>query len=83
MIVMENKRKNGIDRALIGELLGEIVRDAKGGGGAKRLRLGLMSVGSEHVKNDDAGQAELLCGALAAVRSDPSLDVVKIGRAHV
>ena len=68
---------NTMDRQLLGELLGEIVRDAKGGG--KKVRVGLMSVGSEHEKDGDRGQRELLEGALAAMRQDRSVEVVMIG----
>lgn len=65
------------NRELLGELLGEIVRDAKGGG--RKIRIGLMSVGSELEQDGDRGQGELLDGALAAMRMDRSIEVVMIG----
>ena len=74
---MEQANKSGMNRELLGELLGEIVRDAKSGG--PKIRIGLMSVGSEHEHDGDRGQGELLDGALAAERAECSLEVVMIG----
>lgn len=68
-----------VDTALIGELLGEIVAEAQSGRSAKRVRIGLMSVGSEHTAGDDAGQAELLAGARASMKADAAIEVVMIG----
>ncbi|MDR1885144.1 MAG: glycine reductase [Synergistaceae bacterium] len=70
---------SGIDRSLIGEVLGEIVEDLRSGRGGAPQRIGLMSVGSEHVRGDDSGQGELLLGALEAMRQDRSIEVVMIG----
>ena len=66
-------------KALIGEILSEIVSDARSGRGAETLRIGLMSVGSEHASNDDAGQGELVRAASLAMSLDKSIEVVMIG----
>lgn len=68
-----------VDKKLIGELLGEIVSDVKSGKSRDTLRLGLMSVGSEHVVGADSGQNELVAGAFRAMKQDRSLEVVMIG----
>ena len=69
--------KQTADRALVGEVLGEIFRDIRCG--APRTRIGLMSVGSEHSRDGDLGQGELLCGALRAMQADRAIEVVMIG----
>lgn len=76
------KQANMTDRTLIGELLGEIVSEAKTG---RRdiCRIGLMSIGSEHVRGGDAGQGELLEGAARAMRENAGLEVVMIGPRQV
>lgn len=75
---MEKIAEN-IDKALIGDVLKEIVEDIRNGGIGSRTRVGLMSVGSEHIKGDDSGQSELVNGALKAMRQDRSIQVVMIG----
>ena len=69
--------KQTADRALVGEVLGDIFRDIRCG--APRTRIGLMSVGSEHSCDGDSGQSELLRGALRAMQQDRAIEVVMIG----
>lgn len=76
-MTLDGPRKN-IDRALIGEVLGEIVA-APRGGDTPAVSIGLMAVGSEQASDDDRGQGELLAGALAAVAEEPSIRVVMVG----
>lgn len=57
--------------------MSELVGELRGGG--EKLRVGLMSSGSELAQNGDAGQSELIRGALEAMRADRSLKVVMIG----
>lgn len=59
-------------KRIIGEVLSEIIEEAKGGGG-KKIRVGLMAYGSE------LGSEELLKGACLAMNNDPYLRVVLIG----
>ncbi|MCE5202261.1 MAG: glycine reductase [Synergistaceae bacterium] len=59
-------------KRIIGEVLSEIIEEAKGGGG-KKIRVGLMAYGSE------LGSEELLRGACLAMNNDPYLRVVLIG----
>lgn len=73
------KAAGNIDKALIGEVLKEIVDDIRNGGMSARTRIGLMSVGSEHIKGNDSGQSELVNGALKAMRQDRSIHVVMLG----
>lgn len=72
----ENKNSN---RALIGEILGEIVANARSGRGGSVAKIGLMAVGSEHVHDGDEGQKMLVEAAMSVMASDSSLDVVMIG----
>ncbi len=67
-------------KKIVGEILGELVEGLRNGGtGAPKLRIGLMSAGSELVRDGDAGQGELIAGAIEAMRADKSIDVVMIG----
>lgn len=66
---MDEKKKT---RELIGEVLAELVEEAKGGY-VKKVSIGLMSYGSE------LGEGELVKGARLAMQNDPSLNVVLIG----
>lgn len=59
-------------KALIGQILGEIIEEAKEGGG-KKTKVGLMAYGSE------LGQAELCRGARLAMQNDPAIKVLCIG----
>ncbi len=59
-------------KALIGQILGEIIEEAKEGGG-KKTKVGLMAYGSE------LGQAELCRGARLAMQNDPAIKVFCIG----
>lgn len=58
-------------RRLIGEVLSEIIEEARGG--VKKTAVGLMASGSE------LGCEELILGAKLAMENDPSLRVVMIG----
>jgi len=58
-------------KKLIGEVLSEIIEDAKGGG--KKTAVGLMAYGSE------LGSVELLKGARMAMENDPFVRVVLVG----
>ena len=64
--------ENNEIKALIGEILGEIVEEAKEGGGRK-TKVGLMAYGSE------LGQEELCKGARLAMHNDPAIKVFCIG----
>lgn len=67
-------------KQVVGEILSELVEELRGGETpAKKLRVGLMAAGSELVRNGDAGQSELIEGALEAMCADKSLEVVMIG----
>jgi betaine reductase len=68
-----------IDRSLIGEVLTEIVKDLRDGRSSSAVRIGLMSVGSEHDDDGDSGQGELIKGAVRAMRQDKTVEVVMIG----
>ncbi|WP_352401647.1 glycine/sarcosine/betaine reductase complex component C subunit alpha [Synergistes jonesii] len=59
-------------KALIGEILGEIIEEAKEGGG-KKTKVGLMAYGSE------LGAEELCRGARLAMQDDPAVKVFCIG----
>ncbi|KEJ91789.1 glycine/sarcosine/betaine reductase complex component C subunit alpha [Synergistes jonesii] len=59
-------------KALIGEILGEIIEEAKEGGGRK-TKVGLMAYGSE------LGAEELCRGARLAMQDDPTVKVFCIG----
>ncbi|WP_281681286.1 glycine/sarcosine/betaine reductase complex component C subunit alpha [Synergistes jonesii] len=59
-------------KALIGEILGEIIEEAKEGGGRK-TKVGLMAYGSE------LGTEELCRGARLAMQDDPTVKVFCIG----
>ena len=63
---------NASVKALIGDILGEIIEEAKEGGG-KKTKVGLMAYGSE------LGQEELCRGARLAMQNDPSVKVFCIG----
>ncbi|MDO5115026.1 MAG: glycine/sarcosine/betaine reductase complex component C subunit alpha [Synergistaceae bacterium] len=63
---------NASVKALIGEILGEIIDEARDGGG-KKTKVGLMAYGSE------LGQEELCRGARLAMQNDPSVKVFCIG----
>jgi len=58
-------------KRLIGEVLSEIVEEARGG--AKKTAIGLMALGSE------LGGEELVLGARLAMENDPMVKVVLIG----
>ncbi|MDO4988810.1 MAG: glycine/sarcosine/betaine reductase complex component C subunit alpha [Synergistes sp.] len=58
-------------KALIGEILGEIIEEAKDGG--KKTTVGLMAYGSE------LGQEELCRGARLAMQNNPLVKVICIG----
>lgn len=58
-------------KRLIGEVLGEIIEDARGG--VKKTTVGLMAFGSE------LGGGEFIEGARQAMENDPSVRVVLIG----
>jgi len=59
-------------KTLIGEILGEIIEEAKEGGGRK-TKVGLMAYGSE------LGTEELCRGARLAMQDDPTVKVFCIG----
>lgn len=59
-------------KALIGEILGEIIEEAEEGGGRK-TKVGLMAYGSE------LGTEELCRGARLAMQDDPTVKVFCIG----
>jgi len=59
-------------KALIGEILGEIIEEAEEGGG-RRTKVGLMAYGSE------LGTEELCRGARLAMQDDPTVRVFCIG----
>ena len=59
-------------KALIGDILNEIIEEARDGGG-KKTSVGLMAYGSE------LGQEELCKGARLAQQNDPSVKVFCIG----
>ena len=59
-------------KALVGEILAEIVEEAREGGG-KKTKVGLMAYGSE------LGQEELCKGARLAMHNDPAIKVFCIG----
>ncbi len=63
---------NASVKALIGDILGEIIEEAREGGG-KKTKVGLMAYGSE------LGQEELCRGARLALPSDPGVKVFCIG----
>ncbi len=63
---------NASVKALIGDILNEIIEEVREGGG-KKTRVGLMSYGSE------LGQEELCLGARIAQQNDASLKVCCIG----
>lgn len=65
-------------KRVVGEILGELVEEFRAGG-AEKLRVGLMSSGSELERSGDRGQGELIGGAVEAMRADRSLEVVMIG----
>ena len=69
----ENKDKNLAEtKKLIGEVLGEIIQEAKSGCGRQTV-VGLMGHGSEH------GAEELAKGARLAMENNPSVKVRPIG----
>ena len=59
-------------RKLVGEILKEIIDEARSGGGRKTT-VGLMAHGSEH------GSEELVKGAVLAMKNNPSIKVRPIG----
>lgn len=63
---------NASVKALIGDILGEIIEEAREGGG-KKTKVGLMAYGSE------LGQEELCLGARLAMQNDPGVKVFCIG----
>lgn len=73
------ERSDNKTRALVGEILAEIVDDVRSGRAAGAVKVGLMAVGSEHVHDGDEGQAELIKAAMLASSRDKSIDVVMIG----
>ena len=60
-------------KALIGDILSEIIEEARDGGG-KKTSVGLMAYGSE------LGQEELCKGARLAQQNDPSVKVYASAR---
>lgn len=78
----ESTKASSKDKALIGEILAEIVNDARTELTQKsgpKLKIGLMSVGSEHTVGDDRGQGELVKGALSALAIRGDVEPVMIG----
>lgn len=71
--------KKNSNRALIGEILSEIISDVRSGRSSKSVKVGLMAVGSEHVHDGDEGQQMLVSAALRAAEMDNSVVPVLIG----